>query len=668
MEKISPVQHYTKWHPDMTTEIAADSESALTADKNSQEDTRIYSDGSAIDNRVGAAAVLMRGKVEVDEAPRDNLRRYDGAEASYAQTKAMGDADHEAGRTHLKNKHTADIHTIFVKKDDVPKPGYVCTICEKNGVPAHHCFFKGACCKNLQIPMHIQGSLDGIVVHQPWAPIFTTSSLLDYIVKLVVCEDKDILHQEALHEEIIKKAKATEVCVKKILKDIPSKVSFTSDAWTSDAVFTNTINTDKKYKSDVQRWDPAEGHIICMEHTINLAARHFLMAISPTSSCKLLKKIKVAVKCLDINFDALDVSLDGINYEGVDECEEDDDEDDEFEVGDSNGKALVLVKQIHASPQARTFFAQSCKQADVSVLELTQWIRTRWASMHSFITCMLLLQKGVNLCVELADDRLGELKLVHKVLQEPASVMQTFSSLSDPSIWQTIPVLEFLQKSWENMAALPRFSQVRDTILKGLNNVAKWYDKTKATNAYFICLALDPNVKLPILSISGIQNPSKSVSKILNECLTTPVDADIKQAPPGQAQYGCSWVLAAVQAHVSGLRKTRDEHISDVDCATTAQPENRHPTLSCLGQGMHTHLITPSLGLLLNLLHMYLQSPLEQTGDVNRLNKDVFENLQLLKSTYRNGHISAASDAKQHLDLVIATLHDNTDDEDGELV
>lgn len=46
------------------------------------------------------------------------------------------------------------------------------------------------------------------------------------------------------------------------------------------------------------------------------------------------------------------------------------------------------------------------------------------------------------------------------------------------------------------MAALPRFSQVRDAILKGLNNVAKWYDKTKATNAYFICLALDPNVKV----------------------------------------------------------------------------------------------------------------------------------------------------------------------------
>ncbi|KIK33092.1 hypothetical protein CY34DRAFT_100222, partial [Suillus luteus UH-Slu-Lm8-n1] len=52
----------------------------------------------------------------------------------------------------------------------------------------------------------------------------------------------------------------------------------------------------------------------------------------------------------------------------------------------------------------------------------------------------------------------------------------------------------------------------------------------------------------------------------------------------------------------------------------------------------------------------------------NRLNKDVFENLQLLKSAYRNGHISAASDAEQHLDSLIAALRDNTDDKDGELV
>ena len=43
----------------------------------------------------------------------------------------------------------------------------------------------------------------------------------------------------------------------------------------------------------------------------------------------------------------------------------------------------------------------------------------------------------------------------------------------------------------------------------------------------------------------------------------------------------------------------------------------------------------------------------------------VFESLQLLKSACCNGHISAASDAKQHIDALIAVLDDEeVDDED----
>jgi hypothetical protein len=48
----------------------------------------------------------------------------------------------------------------------------------------------------------------------------------------------------------------------------------------------------------------------------------------------------------------------------------------------------------------------------------------------------------------------------------------------------------------------------------------------------------------------------------------------------------------------------------------------------------------------------------------NRLNGVVFESLQLLKSAYRNGHISAAGDAKQHIDSLIASFDDEEDGED----
>jgi len=47
----------------------------------------------------------------------------------------------------------------------------------------------------------------------------------------------------------------------------------------------------------------------------------------------------------------------------------------------------------------------------------------------------------------------------------------------------------------------------------------------------------------------------------------------------------------------------------------------------------------------------------------NRLNADAFESIQLLKSAYRNGHISAADGATQHLDALIAALEDDIDDD-----
>jgi hypothetical protein len=47
----------------------------------------------------------------------------------------------------------------------------------------------------------------------------------------------------------------------------------------------------------------------------------------------------------------------------------------------------------------------------------------------------------------------------------------------------------------------------------------------------------------------------------------------------------------------------------------------------------------------------------------NRLNSDAFESLQLLKSAYWNGHILAADDATQHLDVLVAALEDDIDDD-----
>lgn len=103
------------------------------------------------------------------------------------------------------------------------------------------------------------------------------------------------------------------------------------------------------------------------------------------------------------------------------------------------------------------------------------------------------------------------------IYQEPADAQQTFSASTSPTVSRTIPVLEFLQNTWENMAKMLKFSMISNSIKSGLENLRKWYRKTDDTNVYFCCLselsfmcyiitywhwwhlntvALDPNYKL----------------------------------------------------------------------------------------------------------------------------------------------------------------------------
>jgi len=93
-----------------------------------------------------------------------------------------------------------------------------------------------------------------------------------------------------------------------------------------------------------------------MEHSIDLCARHFVEEVSPSSMAKLLKKIKKAFGDADISdtvdLDALDAQLAGIDLAATDEEKDGVNEEaletdfSEFDVVDSVGKALALVKQV----------------------------------------------------------------------------------------------------------------------------------------------------------------------------------------------------------------------------------------------------------------------------------------------------------------------------------
>ena len=62
--------------------------------------------------------------------------------------------------------------------------------------------------------------------------------------------------------------------------------------------------------------------------------------------------------------------------------------------------------------------------------------------------------------------------------------------------------------------------------------------------------------------------------------------------------------------------------------------------------------------------HAFSSGGLTGTKYCNHLNRVVFESLQLLESAYGNGNISAANDAKQHIDALIASFDDEFEEVD----
>ena len=71
-----------------------------------------------------------------------------------------------------------------------------------------------------------------------------------------------------------------------------------------------------------------------MEHSLHLAAKHFVQAVAP--HCK--KRGASAT--------GLDGEDDGDNGDNEDDNEDDDDDDKVIDTGDSLGKAIALVKQV----------------------------------------------------------------------------------------------------------------------------------------------------------------------------------------------------------------------------------------------------------------------------------------------------------------------------------
>jgi hypothetical protein len=90
-----------------------------------------------------------------------------------------------------------------------------------------------------------------------------------------------------------------------------------------------------------------------MEHSIDLAACHFIQDVAPSLTQKIIKKIKDTLCDADVedtgDLDVLDAHLASRDFNGSGDSEtEDGDEEifENFDIADAVGKALTLVKQV----------------------------------------------------------------------------------------------------------------------------------------------------------------------------------------------------------------------------------------------------------------------------------------------------------------------------------
>ncbi|KAF7364524.1 HAT family dimerization domain-containing protein [Mycena venus] len=450
------------------------------------------------------------------------------------------------------------------------------------------------------------------------------------------------------------------------------------------------------------RWDPVERRVRCMEHAVHLTAGHFISDVSPLPAKAVLAKAKKLRKKLmvanpDMDDDELDALLAGDDGEDEEDDDEgwdgDNDDADGPTPRDAVGKALALVKQIRVSPQAQAFPKKMCTETGVPVLQLLDWIRTRWASMFTFLDRLILLRAAVNRFVLLADDSAEVPNLVRKsysnfrlstrdweqlikmreVLQEPANIQQSFSSSRHPTVWRTLPLLEALAETWRNMAATEKFVDMRESINAGLDNLEKWYGKTDDTDVYFICLALDPNIKTAYAEESwnsaAFEEGMAKLEAVFDDYYIAPT-ADVVAVAPLQSvstapvQFGNSRIRAKVQARKNKDIARINPH-DELRAYLRAPLQNidnvvawwEYPTLARIARDY-----LAIQGSAAPSERAFSNGSLTGTARRNRLAPEMFEALQLLKSAYRNGHVSAAADATKR---VIAAL-DVSDDEADE--
>lgn len=241
------------------------------------------------------------------------------------------------------------------------------------------------------------------------------------------------------------------------------------------------------------------------------------------------------------------------------------------------------------------------------------------------------------------------------------------------------------------MAEQPRYRNVRDAITNGVESLEKWYRKVDgSSDAYFICLVLDPNVKdlycRSRWSADQYDAGMERLKELFDQYYTPPTspttsasthmvsESEVTASTSASIRYGGSYLLEAVQSFCQEEKAAgspRDElklylesgpePTNDVIGWWGRQTESRYPTMRRIArdylaiQGSST----PSE-------RAFSSGGITGTARRNSLSADIFEALQILKSAYRNQHVAAVYQAAEHVDALISALDEVDHSSEGE--
>jgi hypothetical protein len=74
--------------------------------------------------------------------------------------------------------------------------------------------------------------------------------------------------------------------------------------------------------------------------------------------------------------------------------------------------------------------------------------------------------------------------LLETAMQDAALVNERFSSHTEPTVWNVLPIFEQLIETWQTKASDPRFSKIKDAILAGVKKASDYYNRTDLSPAY----------------------------------------------------------------------------------------------------------------------------------------------------------------------------------------